>query len=91
MHLCAVNADEKSSHQSSDMFYCAVLVYVGLVSGRTIIRTSQDMFFSAIVIEHHAMTHSSVVRQILPVPAEQGSAYLSCGDDGRVLHTNINM
>lgn len=71
---------------------CAVLVYVGLVTGSTIIRTSQDMFFSAIVIDHHAMTHSNVVRQILPIPPSGGgSEYLSVGDDGRVLHTSVAM
>ena len=49
------------------------------------------MFFTAIVIEHPAMTHTNVVRQILPVPSTEGTAFLSCGDDGRVLHTTVTM
>lgn len=70
---------------------CSVLLYIGLVNGHIVIRTSQDVFASAVVIEHPAMAHTNVVRQLLPVPAEQGSEFLSCGDDGRVLHLRVVM
>mgnify|MGYP003385904777 CR=1 FL=1 len=84
-YLLAVNLDVMSS------YFLVVLLFVGLVNGNIIIRTSQDVFFSAVIIDHTAMAHSSVVRQMLPIPSQNGAEYLSCGDDGRVVHTNVLM
>ena len=63
----------------------AVLLFIGLVNGSILVRTSLDNFVGAVLIKDYAMAHSNIVRQILPVPNPAGIALLTCGDDGRVV------
>jgi hypothetical protein len=73
------------------------LLYIGLVNGSVLIRSSQDTFHSAIVMDHRDVAHTAVVRQVLPCSTSNGTAqgagieFLSCGDDGRVVHNAVFM
>ena len=72
--------------------FLVVILLIGLDNGNAIFRTSADVFFTAILFDNNHMAHSNALRQILPIPSSNdGYEYLSCGDDGRVLHINSSL